>query len=93
MIAPVRHLTLSARRGLTPPAPNAKALLSGVFWYWVKSISKQRDVDRADVEYIKREYVRRDDHRIETSRVYDLLKEIKSQLQKVDDKLDKKADK
>ncbi len=69
------------------------ALLSGVFWYWVKSISKQRDVDRADVEYIKREYVRRDDHRIETSRVYDLLKEIKSQLQKVDDKLDKKADK
>ncbi len=69
------------------------ALISAIFWYWVRSIDKHHADDRQQLEYIKRSYVRRDDYHMDNKRVYDLLREIKAQLDKLDDKLDKKADK
>ncbi len=61
-------------------------LITTGLWYWVRRVD-------SSVEYIKRNYVRRDDNKSENQRIYDLLREIKSQIEKLDDKLDKKADK
>lgn len=68
-------------------------LMTAVFWYWVRSIDKRHDEDRKTLNYIQREYVRRDDYKEDNNRIYDLLTDIKRQLDKLDDKLDKKADK
>lgn len=81
--------------GITPEliAGAIVSLIIAVFWYWVRGIDKRRDEDRKTLNYIQREYVRRDDYKEDNARIYDLLREIKGQLDKLDDKLDKKADK
>lgn len=68
-------------------------LITAGFWYWVKSIDKRNDEDRKTLNYIQREYVRRDDYKEDNARIYDLLKDIKRQLNQLDNKLDSKADK
>lgn len=68
-------------------------LICAGFWHWIRAIDKRNDEDRKTLNYIKREYVRRDDYRDDNARIYDLLKDIKRQLNQLDNKLDKKADK
>lgn len=68
------------------------SLIAAIFWHWVRSIEKHRDEDRKELNYIQHEYVRRDDYKEDTAHIYYLLKEIKTQLDKLDSKLDKKAD-
>lgn len=68
------------------------ALTAG-FWYWVRGLDNRILTQAKTDEFIKLNYQRRDDALRESERIYAALKEIKQQLNKIDEKLDKKADK
>lgn len=68
------------------------ALTAG-FWYWVRSLDNRILTQAKTDEFIKQNYQRRDDALRESERIYAALKEIKEQLTKIDEKLDKKVDK
>lgn len=79
-------------------------LIIAAFWYWVKAIDSRRtkaDDKINEIEHqmfreiraIHENYLRREDGHRENQRVYDLLTDIKRQINRLSDKLDKKADK
>ncbi|MDO4434861.1 MAG: hypothetical protein Q4B71_00400 [Cardiobacteriaceae bacterium] len=79
-------------------------LLLAVFWYWVRSIDKKQDEDKARMDKIeertqsalaeiRHHYQRRDDAHKDQSALMEMLRDIKHQITRINDKLDQKADK
>ena len=79
-------------------------LVSTVFWRWVSSISQvqetngnQIDTVAADVAALKaevyRDYQSKNESRHDNEQILEMLREIKTNVSKLNDKLDKKADK
>lgn len=77
---------------------------SAIFWYWIKNIDKKQDEDKArmdkieadlrgETQKIRDEYQRRDDAKSEYSNVLQLLRDIRSDVRDLSNKIDKKADK
>lgn len=69
------------------------SLLSAVLWYWVRGVDERGKDNRREIERVKELYQRRDDARHDTAQVLALLNDMKKNLEKINDKLDKKADK
>ena len=80
------------------------SLLIAIGWYWVRGIDKRQDEDKQRMDNIERQlntelrtigehYQRRDDAKDQFNRLYDLVNEVKGQTQRINDKLDNKADK
>lgn len=79
-------------------------LVSTVFWRWVSSISKVQDSNTAqisdvaaDVAALKsemyRDYQSKSESRHDNTQILDMLREIKTDVTRLGDKMDKKADK
>ena len=79
-------------------------LVSTVFWRWVSSISQIQDKNgsqiddvAADVAALKaevyRDYQSKSESRHDNTQVLDMLREIKIDVTRLGDKMDKKADK
>lgn len=79
-------------------------LVSTVFWRWVSSISQvqekngnQIDAVAADVAALKaevyRDYQSKNESRHDNEQILEMLREIKTNVSKLNDKLDRKADK
>lgn len=75
-----------------------------IFWRWVQGINDERKTDRTKIEQVEKElgelrtkiaenYQSKADSHKDSERIMQSLNEIKHQLEKVNDKLDKKADK
>lgn len=79
-------------------------LISTVFWRWVSSISQIQDKNgsqiddvAADVAALKaevyRDYQSKSESRHDNTQILDMLREIKNDVTRLGDKMDKKADK
>lgn len=79
-------------------------LVSTVFWRWVSSISKVQEQNTsqitavaADVAELKaevyRDYQSKSESRHDNTQILDMLREIKNDVTRLGDKMDKKADK
>lgn len=79
-------------------------LVSTVFWRWVSSISQvqekngsQIDTVAADVAALKaevyRDYQSKSESHRDNAQIIDMLREIKTDVTRLGDKMDKKADK
>ncbi len=79
-------------------------LVSTVFWRWVSSISQvqdkngsQIDAVAADVAALKaevyRDYQSKSESHRDNAQIIDMLREIKNDVTRLGDKMDKKADK
>lgn len=79
-------------------------LVIAAFWHWVRGIDKKQDEDKARMDRIdermskefaevRKDYQRRDDAQQQSGLIIEMLKDIKNQVEKLGDKLDKKADK
>ena len=79
-------------------------LVSTVFWRWVSSISHTQDKNgtqidtvAADVAALKaevyRDYQSKNESRHDNEQILEMLREIKTNVSKLNDKLDRKADK
>lgn len=79
-------------------------LVSTVFWRWVSSISQVQDKNSvqiddvaADVAALKaevyRDYQSKNESRHDNTQILDMLREIKNDVTRLGDKMDKKADK
>lgn len=79
-------------------------LVSTVFWRWVSSISQTQDKNgtqidtvAADVAALKaevyRDYQSKNESRHDNEQILEMLREIKTNVSKLNDKLDRKADK
>lgn len=79
-------------------------LISTVFWRWVSSISQTQDrnssyIDEvaADVANLKaevyRDYQSKSESHRDNGQIIDMLREIKNDVTRLGDKMDKKADK
>lgn len=68
-------------------------LLSGVLWYWVRGVDERGKDNRREIERIKETHQRREDAHRDYKQLYDLMKEVQQQVTKINDKLDRKADK
>lgn len=79
-------------------------LISTVFWRWVSSISQTQDrnssyIDEvaADVANLKaevyRDYQSKSESHRDNAQIIDMLREIKNDVTRLGDKMDKKADK
>lgn len=79
-------------------------LVSTVFWRWVSSISKVQDSNTAQIQAVAadvaalkaevyRDYQSKTESHRDNSQILDMLREIKENVSKLNDKLDKKADK
>ena len=82
----------------------AVTLVSTVFWRWVSSISQIQDKNgsqiddvAADVAALKaevyRDYQSKSESRHDNVQILDMLREIKTDVTRLGDKMDKKADK
>ena len=82
----------------------AVTLVSTVFWRWVSSISQIQDKNgsqiddvAADVAALKaevyRDYQSKSESRHDNTQILDMLREIKTDVTRLGDKMDQKADK
>lgn len=79
-------------------------LIQAVFWRWVANLSDAQKANLTEINAIKdkvtalqaeiyRDYTSKTDAHKDSERIMQTLNDIKAQLEKVNDKLDKKADK
>lgn len=79
-------------------------LVQAGFWKWVQNISDERKADRAKIDRLDEDlnelrsemyknYQSKVDSHKDNDRIMQSLQEIKTELSKVNDKLDKKVDK
>ena len=79
-------------------------LVSTVFWRWVSSISQIQDKNSAQIDDVAavvsalkaevyRDYQSKDESRHDNTQILDMLREIKTDVTRLGDKMDKKADK
>ncbi len=79
-------------------------LVSTVFWRWVSSISQIQDKNSAQIDDVAavvsalkaevyRDYQSKNESRHDNTQILDMLREIKNDVTRLGDKMDKKADK
>lgn len=79
-------------------------LITAIFWRWVSAISKTQDTDRQERDLLHkqlvelraemyREYQSKADAQLDNKKIIDMLREIKTNVNRLSDKLDRKADK
>lgn len=79
-------------------------LVSTVFWRWVSSISQIQDKNSAQIDDVAavvaalkaevyRDYQSKSESRHDNTQILDMLREIKTDVTRLGDKMDKKADK
>ena len=68
-------------------------LLSGVIWYWVRGVDERGKENKRAIEDVKERYQRRDDAGKDYQSLYHLMQDVRAQVEKINDKLDRKADK
>lgn len=79
-------------------------LIQAVFWRWVANLSDAQKANLTEINGIKdkvtalqaeiyRDYTSKTDAHKDSDRIMQTLSEIKTQLERVNDKLDKKVDK
>lgn len=79
-------------------------IAQAIFWRWVQGINDERKTDRTKIEQVEKDlgelrtkiaenYQSKADSHKDSERIMQSLQEIKTELSKVNDKLDKKADK
>ncbi len=73
------------------------SLLQGAFWYWVKGIKQDSDKIRKELSDLKSEIYKdfqtKDDAQKNFERIMSSLEGIKADIHRLNDKLDRKADK
>ncbi len=79
-------------------------VVSAIFWRWVTTLSSARDKDVAKIESITvelsdlkaeiyRDYQSKSESHRDNEQIIDMLREIKTNVTRLGDKMDKKADK
>ncbi len=79
-------------------------LVSTVFWRWVSSISQVQDKNSAQIDDVSavvsalkaevyRDYQSKSESHRDNEKIIDMLREIKNDVTRLGDKMDKKADK
>ena len=79
-------------------------LVSTVFWRWVSSISQVQDKNSAQIDEVAadvaalkaevyRDYQSKSESHRDNEKIIDMLREIKNDVTRLGDKMDKKADK
>lgn len=79
-------------------------LISTVFWRWVSSISQVQDKNSATIDKVEadvaslkaevyRDYQSKNESHRDNAQIMDMLREIKNDVTRLGDKMDKKADK
>lgn len=79
-------------------------LISTVFWRWVSSISQTQDKNSAQIDEVARDvaalkaevyrdYQSKSESHRDNAQIIDMLREIKNDVTRLGDKMDKKADK
>lgn len=79
-------------------------LISTVFWRWVSSISQTQDKNSAQIDEVARDiatlkaevyrdYQSKSESRHDNTQILDMLREIKTDVTRLGDKMDQKADK
>lgn len=79
-------------------------VVTAIFWRWVAALSSARDKDSAKIESLTevvltlraevyRDYQSKDGSHRDNSQIIDMLREIKNDVTRLGDKMDKKADK
>ena len=79
-------------------------LVSTVFWRWVSSISQVQDKNSAQIDDVTavvsalkaevyRDYQSKSESHRDNEKIIDMLREIKNDVTRLGDKMDKKADK
>ena len=68
-------------------------LLSGVLWHWVRGVDERGKENKRAIEDVKERYQRRDDAGKDYQSLYHLMQDVRAQVEKINDKLDRKADK
>lgn len=72
-------------------------LTSGFFWHWVKSIEQITSENRKKIAELQaqlyKEYPNKGDLHHSLSLILDGVKEVKNQMDRLDERLDKKVDK
>ncbi len=82
----------------------ALTLVSTIFWRWVSSIEQTQDKNTTQVEAVVsdvaalkaevyRDYQSKNESRHDNAQILEMLREIKTNVSKLNDKLDRKADK
>ncbi|MCG9093416.1 phosphatidylinositol-specific phospholipase C1-like protein [Laribacter hongkongensis] len=66
------------------------AFLGGI---WVNTLRADLADLKRQLEAIRRDYQRRDDAEKASAQVIDMLRDVKTNVQRIEDKLDRKADK
>lgn len=80
------------------------SMISAIFWYWVRGIDARQNETKQlltrleerlheEVRMVSKEYQRREDAHRDQQQLMLIMQEVKSQLNKINDKLDRKADK
>lgn len=79
-------------------------VVTAIFWRWVTAISSARDKDSAKIDELSsevanlkaevyRDYQSKDESRHDNAQILEMLREIKNNVTRLGDKMDKKADK
>lgn len=79
-------------------------IIQAIFWRWVATLSSSQDDNRVQLNQLKaeiaelkaeiyRDYTSKKDMHKDYDRIMQSLQEIKNDIEKIGDKLDKKADK
>ena len=74
-------------------APAAWRLAAGLGGLWIRQLQQELTELKRQSEQIRRDYQRRDDAAKTDDQLLDMLREVKTHIQRIEDKLDRKADK
>lgn len=69
------------------------SLAAGLGGLWVRQLQQELTELKRQSEQIRRDYQRRDDAAKTDDQLLDMLREVKTHIQRIEDKLDRKADK
>ena len=71
----------------------ALSLAAGLGDLWIRQLQQELTELKRQSEQIRRDYQRRDDAAKTDDQLLDMLREVKTHIQRIEDKLDRKADK
>ncbi len=71
----------------------ALSLAAGLGGLWIRQLQQELTELKRQSEQIRRDYQRRDDAAKTDDQLLDMLREVKTHIQRIEDKLDRKADK
>ena len=71
----------------------ALSLAAGLGGLWIRQLQQELTELKRQSEQIRLDYQRRDDAAKTDDQLLDMLREVKTHIQRIEDKLDRKADK